>query len=196
MRSNTARVLALPDPVPIRPAPARTLIGVGPVPEGASGRQVAAPAVTRPNHAASAIVAVYRLMGFAVLTLIVVVLVGYIATTLFFYASHTWIVPTVVSTSDDKVVALQTQLAAQQNQRDKIAGDLADAERAMAAEREFQLAFARSIKSDLEGRQAALDRVRKLAVAAAATRSQIRRANESYAQASAARMAKDYNAGL
>jgi hypothetical protein len=148
------------------------------------------------NPAAKLVVNAYRLMGFAILTLIVVVLVGYIATTAFYYLSSSWVMPTVVSTSDDKVVALQSQLAGQQNQRDRLAGELAEAERAVVAEQRFQLEFVRSIKSDLEGRQAALGRVRQLASAAASTRNQIRGANQAYASASVDRMAKEYGAGL
>jgi hypothetical protein len=148
------------------------------------------------NPAAKLVVNAYRLMGFAILTLIVVVLVGYIATTAFYYLSSSWVMPTVVSTSDDKVVALQSQLAGQQNQRDRLAGELAEAERAVVAEQRFQLEFVRSIKSDLEGRQAALGRVRQLASAAASTRNQIRGANQAYASASVNRMAKEYGAGL
>jgi hypothetical protein len=104
--------------------------------------------------------------------------------------------PTVVSTSDDKVVALQAQLAGQQNQRDRLASELDDAERAVAAEQRFQLEFVESIKSDLQGRQAALGRMRQLASAAASTRGQIRGANQAYAAASVNRMTKEYGAGL
>jgi hypothetical protein len=155
---------------------------------------LAAPA--KQNLAARLLVNGYRLLGFAILTLIVVVLVGYIATTFFYYLSSSWVMPTVVSASDDKVVALQSQLAGQQNQRDKLAGELDEAMRAIAAEQRFQLEFVKSIKSDLEGRQAALGRVRQLASAAASTRSQIRGANQAYAAASAQRMTREYGAGL
>lgn len=142
------------------------------------------------------VVSSYRALGFGVLSLIVVVLVGYIATTAFYFFSHSWIVPTVVSGSDDKVVELQTQLAAQQNARDKLIGDLDDAERAIAAEQAFQIEFAQAIKSDLAGRQAALAKVRQLASAAAATRHQIRSANNDYATQHADQMAKEYDAKM
>src|SRR5690242_9014826 len=57
--------------------------------------------------AAKLIVSAYRLVGFTILTVIVAVLVGYIVTTAFYFASHTWITPTVVSASDEKVVTAQ-----------------------------------------------------------------------------------------
>ncbi|HEV7556067.1 MAG TPA: hypothetical protein VGO00_11455, partial [Kofleriaceae bacterium] len=88
--------------------------------------------------ASKAIVSTYKLLGFGILTLIVTVLVGYIGSTAFYFLSSSWITPTVVSASDDKVVALKTELAAQQNQRDKIAADIHDSDRAIAAEKLFQ----------------------------------------------------------
>jgi len=142
------------------------------------------------------VVSAYKLLGFAILTMIVVVLVGYIASTLFYYVSKTWVTPTVVSASDEKVVQLKTELAAQLNNRDKLLADLHESERAIAAEREFQTEFGNAIKADLEGRKQALDRVRQLAGAAASTRVKIRSSNEEYAKASADKMQKDYDAHL
>ena len=148
------------------------------------------------TKAAKVVVSTYRMIGFAILTLIVMVLVGYIATTAFYFFNKSWVTPTVVSPSDEKVVQLQSELAGQQNTRDKIASDLDDAERAIAAEQTFQLEFVKAIKSDLEGRQEALGKVRQLAVAAAATRNKIRTTNEAYAEQSTNRMAQEYDAGL
>jgi uncharacterized coiled-coil protein SlyX len=101
-----------------------------------------------------------------------------------------------VTPSDERVVSLQAQLAAQQNTRDRIADELAEAERSIAAQQMFQAEFGRAIKSDLEGRKLALGRIRELAAAAATTRAQIRNANSAYAGASRTRMAEEYAAGL
>lgn len=148
------------------------------------------------NVFAKLIVAMYRLIGFAILTIIVLALVAYIVMTAFYYASHTWITPTVVSASDDKVVTARAELAAQQNVRDQLAGELADAETGIRAEQAFQLEFAKAIRTDLAGRRAALDRVRALADQAAATRRHIRVSNDAFAASSADRMGKEYQAGL
>lgn len=146
--------------------------------------------------AAKLIVSAYRLVGFTILTVIVAVLVGYIVTTAFYFGSHTWITPTVVSASDEKVVTAQAELAAQQNVRDQLAGELQDAETAIHAEQAFQAEFAKAIQTDLAGRRAALDRVRALADQAAATRAHIRSSNDEFAASSADRMSKEYQAGL
>ncbi len=142
------------------------------------------------------IVTAYRLLGFAILSIIVVVLVGYISTTLFFYLSSSWVVPVAVSPSDEKVVTLQAQLAEKQNQRDRIADELNQADRSILAQQDFQVAFAKAIKSDLENRKNALGKIRALASTAKNTRSAIASANSSYASSSQKRMAEEYKAGL
>ena len=154
----------------------------------------------QPSKAAKAgaklVVSTYRLMGFAILTIIVAVLIGYITTTAFYFVSHTWIVPTIVSPSDDKVVQLRTELAAQQNVRDKLESDLHESERAAAAEGEFQKEFADAIQADLDGRKVALGRVQALAGAAYATRQKISTTNDTYAKQLAAKSQQELDAGL
>src|SRR5439155_17762771 len=85
------------------------------------------------------VVSSYRLLGFGILSLIVVVLLGYIATTAFYFLNHSWITPVAVSANDDKVVALQGQLAVQMNERAKLVGEFDQAERTIAAEQSFQM---------------------------------------------------------
>lgn len=142
------------------------------------------------------VVNAYRLLGFIILTIIVIALVGYLVTTAFFYMSDSWIVPMAISPTDEKVVSLQSQLSERQTNRDRIAADLDQAERAIAVQQEFQAQFARAIKSDLEGRKAALARMYELASAAASTRAQIKKSNSAYATASQKRMAEEWRAGL
>ncbi len=165
--------------------------------ENAGLTPAAAVGASKPaKQAAKLVVSGYRVLGISILTLIVAVLIGYIATTLFYFFSHTWIVPTVVSPSDDKVVAVRNELAAAQNQRDRTAADLHDTERAIAVEQTFQLEFARAVKDDLDGRRAALGRLRALAGAASSTRVKIRNTTDSYARSFAAQSSADFTAGL
>ncbi len=142
------------------------------------------------------IVTAYRLLGFAILSIIVIVLVGYISTTLFFYLSSSWVVPVAVSPSDEKVVTLQAQLAEQQNTRDKIADELSQADRSVLAQQDYQAAFVKAIKSDLDNRKTALGKIRALASTARNTRVAIASSNSAYASSSQKRMAEEYKAGL
>jgi hypothetical protein len=154
-----------------------------------------APAID-PKKWTKHVVNAYRMIGFAILTVIVMVLIGYIATTAFFYVSDSWVVPMAISPTDDKVLSLQQQLAAQQMTRDKTAADLDDAERAIVVQQAFQNEFAKAILSDLGDRKAALERMHMLATAAASTRAQIRTSNSDYASASQQQMAQEWRAGL
>jgi hypothetical protein len=142
------------------------------------------------------VVTAYRLLGFAILTIIVVVLIGYITTTAFYYWSNSWVVPTALAPTDEKIVSLQGQLAERQNQRDQTAMALDQAERAITVQQAFQGEFAKAIQSDLDGRKAALERMHELAHAASSTRSQIKRSNNAYANESQRRMAEEWKAGL
>jgi hypothetical protein len=148
------------------------------------------------SRGAAAVVAAYRLLGFVVLAVIVIVLLGYVATTAFYMVSHTWIVPTVISPADEHVVALQAELTTQQMQRDRVAAELDDADRVVAAEERFQRELHAAIKTDLAGRQAALVRVRTLAVDASATRRNIHSTNRAFATQQSSRLAREYQAGL
>lgn len=138
----------------------------------------------------------YRLLGFVILSIIVFVLVGYLTTTAFFYVSDSWIVPMAISPTDEKVVSLQSQLAERQTNRDRTAAELDNAERAIEVQEAFQMEFAKAIKSDLDGRKAALARMYELANQAATTRAQIKRSNSAYASAAQKRMAAEWRAGL
>lgn len=145
---------------------------------------------------AKLLVSTYRVLGFAILTAIVVALVGYIATTLFYMASSSWVVPTIVSPTDEHVVQLRGEIAKQTNEHERITRELADAERAIAVEQNYQTRFAAAIASDLATRRSALRRTRQLAGAAAHTRAEIRASSEEFARDSAQRMAEQFGAGM
>ncbi len=153
------------------------------------------PALTA-QAASKWLVTAYRVLGFAILTIIVVVLVGYIVSSAFFYVSSSWAVPMQVTSSDEKVVSLSAQVGEQQNARDRIADELNQAERAIVAQQEFQVQFTKAIKGDLEGRRAALARMKGLANTAAGTRAAIAGQNRAYAGAARKRMQQEYAAGL
>jgi len=94
------------------------------------------------------------------------------------------------------VLSLQAQVSTQQDQRDRIADELNQAERAIVAQQTFQAEFVKAIKGDLAGRKAALGRMKSLANTAAGTRSAIQSQNSAYAGAARRRMKEEYAAGL
>ncbi len=142
------------------------------------------------------IVSTYRLIGFSILSLIVVVLVGYIGQSAFYFLNKTWVTPVVLSANDEKVVGLQSQLASQLNERARLVAELEEAERSIVAEQTFQIQFAKAIKRDAAGRREALGRVQQLASVAASTRNQIRNTNGDYSASTVNKMEGDYKLGL
>lgn len=145
---------------------------------------------------AKLIVSTYRLIGFAILTLIVVVLVGYIGQSVFYYLNKTWIAPVAISPTDEKVIAARTQLSAQQDLRERTAAELAQAELVISTHKAFQAEFAKAIRGDRADRVAALERLKALANTAAAARSEIHRATNDFARSSEDKMSKEWEAGL
>jgi hypothetical protein len=145
---------------------------------------------------AKMIVSAYRALGFGILTLIVVILVGYIATSAFYFVSDSWVQPMVVSPTDEKVLALESQVTEQENVRDRILADLNHADRYIAVQQAYQAEFAQAIRADLSGRKAALSRVRKLAKDYAGARGRVQASNQAFASASRKRMTQEYAAGL
>jgi hypothetical protein len=148
------------------------------------------------TKARSLLVWMYRLLGFVILTAIVAILIGYISTTVFYYFNQTWTTPIALSANDEKVVALESQHATLLNEREKLVAELAEAERAIDAEQNFQLQFAKAIKKDAAGRRMAFDRVQQLAVAASIARQRMHHANEAFSRSATSKMEKDYQAKL
>jgi hypothetical protein len=101
-----------------------------------------------------------------------------------------------VAKTDERVLALQAQLAEQENVRDKVAAELNHADRYIAVQQAYQAEFAQAIRADLTGRRAALGRVRDLAKGYAGARDRVRRSNQAFAAASQRKMAEEYAAGL
>jgi hypothetical protein len=145
---------------------------------------------------AKLLVTTYRGIGFAVLSIIVIILVGYIATSAFYFVSDSWIQPMRVARTDERVLSLQAQLAEQENIRDRVAAELNHADRYIAVQQAYQAEFAQAIRADLTGRKAALDRARGLAKGYAGARDRVRRSNQAFAAASQRKMSEEYAAGL
>jgi hypothetical protein len=213
VRPSQVALPALPPPVVEPPPPMAAPVSANPVQPAMTLPPVARPGESKwaafealglkpptkldtKQRTQKAIVNAYRVLGFIVLTLIVLVLVWYIATAAFYFLSDTWIQPMKVSRTDERALALSGQLVEQQNLRDRIVADLAHADRYIAVQQAYQSEFAKAIRADLEGRRVALDKVRELAKGYAGARARVQKSNAAYASASRRQMAQEYAAGL
>ena len=185
-----------PAPLPANDAPPRPAANK-PEPRYAEFEELGLQPKPRPQGAMQRlIVSTYRLIGFAILSIIVVILVGYIGTSSFYFVSDGWIQPMVVSPTDEKVLQLKSDLAEQATVRDKIAVDLQHTDRFIAAQQDFQAEFVKAVKADLAERRSSLGRVSALARQYRGERSRIRSSNTAYAQASRQEISKEYDARL
>ncbi|HEY2515520.1 MAG TPA: hypothetical protein VGI39_31850 [Polyangiaceae bacterium] len=106
------------------------------------------------------IVSAYKVMGFGILTTILLGLASFIATHLFYYVNHSWISPTVLSSSDPRVVQLRSSLATEAAHRDALLGQVfdleakrKDADRIAKTEQAFEAKYKLAARADLADRK-------------------------------------------
>jgi hypothetical protein len=149
------------------------------------------------------IVTAYRVIGFAILTVILLGLVSYLTTTIFYLVSTSWVTPAVISPTDERVLSLKTRQAEQASQRDKLVADralvaanLADVERIIGEDEKFLESFRRAVSADVADRRAQLRKMRALTDDYVSARNEIKLSNRAYASLSRERNDELKRAGL
>ncbi|MDB4970914.1 MAG: hypothetical protein JWN44_6603 [Myxococcales bacterium] len=142
------------------------------------------------------IVSTYKVLGFSILTLIVLALVSYLGSNVFYWFSSSWIEPTVISPTDDKVLQLSSKLAEVTGARDKVAAELADADRIIAMQIEFLDGAHKAIQEELVDRKQELDRLVALNRSFTSTRAEVRNNSRAYTGFSRRRLKAEYGAHL
>jgi hypothetical protein len=140
------------------------------------------------------VVSTYKLVGFAVLTLIALALISYLGANVFYWCSTSWVEPTVIAPTDDRVLALSTQLLQQSSARDKVAADLADAERVIKMQQEFVDGAHRALADELADRKGELSRLLALDRSFASTRAEAAHSGRAYSNMSKHQLAAEYGA--
>ncbi len=136
----------------------------------------------------SLVVFVYKLLGFVILFFILGGLVAYLAAQGFFLVNESWVTPTIVSASDERVLKLNAELAERLAERDRLLADkaelaarIADADRVAAAERTFQERFRSALLADRAARAQELARLSALRKEYDAAGAEIAQSNQAYA---------------
>jgi len=149
------------------------------------------------------IVSLYRSVGFAVLTLILVGLVSFLFTKLFFLANRSWIAPTLISPTDERVVRLNAEIVQQSALRDKLIGErsaldvnLRDAERRVATGTALQESLNRAAQSEAHARHGERERLQHLSTELDEVRGQVAEATRQFASTSRTSLEEQYQAGL
>jgi hypothetical protein len=142
------------------------------------------------------IVASYKLVGFAVLTAVVVALVAYLGANVFYWFSTSWVVPTVISPTDERVLQLKSKMAEEATARDRIVADLADADRVIAMHADYLENARKALIEELADKKSELEQLAELGKDLAETRSELHTNSRAYADMSRKRLSAEYDAHL
>ncbi|MET0409937.1 MAG: hypothetical protein ABW217_01510, partial [Polyangiaceae bacterium] len=101
------------------------------------------------------LVSAYKVIGFGLLTLILLGIVSYVGTHLFYLVYRSWVVPTVISPNDPLVLDLRARLAHEDWMRHKLLSErgtievqLRKARREAELERTFEVDFRRAMQKE------------------------------------------------
>lgn len=112
------------------------------------------------------IVAVYKAAGSFALAIILLGLASYLAVQGFFVVGHSWLMPTILSPTDERILTLNAKLMQQSVERDRLLaerreleGKLLEAERVIITQEVFQARFADAVEDEREARVRELKRL-------------------------------------
>ena len=142
------------------------------------------------------IVASYKLVGFAVLTLVVLALVAYLGASIFYTFSRSWVAPTVIAPTDEHVLELKSRLAEQQSARDQILAGLADADRVIAMHEEYLENARKALAEELADRRSELASLHALDHTFASTRAEVKSDSRAWSDLSKQQLSAEYGAHL
>lgn len=155
------------------------------------------------NKVNSVAVNAYKALGTVLLSLILIGFVSYLGLQGFFLLSRRWVAPTILSPTDPEILQLNAQIAQQSAARDQVLAQrretqsrLADAERTLDAERDFQKRFQAALQSERTSRAQALRRLAILHHEYQLAREEIAESNRAYSGLSRVRTEALYGARL
>ena len=140
------------------------------------------------------VVSTYKIIGFAVLSLVALALVSYLGANVFYWFSTSWIEPTVIAPTDERVLALSSQLLVQATARDKVAADLADSSRVMKMQEDFLDGARKALQDELADRKTELNRLTALDKSFSSTRADVASNGRAYTNLSRKQLAAEYSA--
>jgi hypothetical protein len=129
-----------------------------------------------------------------VLSLVALALISYLGANVFYWFSTSWIEPTVIAPTDERVLALSSQLLVQTTARDKVAAELADSERVMRMHEEFLEGAKKALQDELADRKGELNRLLALDKSFASTRAEVASNGRAYSDLSKKKLEAEYGA--
>jgi hypothetical protein len=150
-----------------------------------------------------ALVSAYKLIGFGLLSIILLGIVSYVGVHGFYLVHRSWVVPTVISPSDPIVMDLRARIAHEDWMRHKVLTEkaalevqLRKAKRVAELEKAFQHHFRRAMKKDAAVRRASLQQLAKVRAEQAQIEREMRRAIDALLVPARKKLEADYAAKL
>jgi hypothetical protein len=148
-------------------------------------------------------VSAYKLVGFGLLSLILVGIASYIGIHGFYLVHRSWVVPTMISPNDPIVLDLRARIAHEDWMRHKVLAEraalevqLKKARRVAELERAFQEHFKRSMRRDAASRRLSLKELSLIQSEYNQLERESRAATQALIQESQGQLEKDYSARL
>lgn len=141
------------------------------------------------------IVSAYKVIGFAVLSAILIGLGSYLAVNLFYLVDRSWVAPTILSPTDPRVLQINAQLMDQSAQRDRLFSDLlqlrakqTDQDRILDTEQRYQRSLGRTVQADRDARQQDLRSLQRITQDENLAASEIRTSSRAFSGLSRSRL--------
>jgi biopolymer transport protein ExbB/TolQ len=145
----------------------------------------------------------YKVLGTVLLFLILLGFITYLSLQGFFLLSRGWVAPTVISPTDPQILQLSAQIAQHATARDKLLAErrelrirLADAERILTVEQDFQERFQLALRGERASRERLLRRLSSLRSEYQRTRQEIEESNRAFSGLARVRTEALYGARL
>jgi hypothetical protein len=149
------------------------------------------------------IVSAYRTVGFVVLTTILVGLLSFLFTRVFYLFNRSWISPTLLSATDERMVRLNSEIVHQSMQRDRLLVErsslevgLRDAQRRAEMGASIRASLSHTALNEAKARWGERQRLHELSGTLDAVRNQVAEANRQFSDVSRKTLDEQFQAGL
>lgn len=149
------------------------------------------------------LVSAYKVVGFGLLTIILIGIVSYVTLHTFYLVHHAWVAPTVLSPNDPAVLDLRARLAHEDWMRHKVLAErsaleaqLRKAKRVAELEEAFRKQFKRAMRKDAAARRRSLEQLGRLGAQQEKVERQMQTSIQALLAPARAKLKADYAANL
>lgn len=149
------------------------------------------------------LITAYRILGFVVLTAVLVGLSSYIGLNIIYLLHRQWVAPVIISPTDARVLDLSARIAQETYLRQKVTGEQAalnarinKAKRIIALEKAYQEGFREAVRADAAARRGTMHQLGALTADYRRAKQEIEQPSQSFAELSKERTEQQFAAKL